>query len=185
MRRLVLCAFLVAAIAAFSLPARGAADDNVPRPVRVVNWPAVQKIEGTVAIEGTVSHANLVTLGEIQVPPVEPGELGRLIDGGILKADGYTSVVLSLTGRALGRGFRTGSLGAYLIPDEPEVLRVLEQESQMLFPIEINAPLNPTAMRLLASNQSRHTLGFPRYRVRLYNTTDKAVTATLYAYLTN
>jgi hypothetical protein len=28
-------------------------------------------------------------------------------------------------------------------------------------------------------------LGFPRYRVRLYNTTDKTVSVNLYAYLTH
>jgi hypothetical protein len=184
MGRLVLIVFLAATIAAITLPARGAAED-APRPVRVVNWPSVQKIEGSVAIDGTVAHATLVTLGDIIVPPVEPGEIGRLIDGGLIKADGFTSVVLSLTGRTGGRGFRSGSVGAYLVPDEPEVNRVLEQDSQMLFPIEISAPLTPTASRMLASSQSHHTLGFPRYRVRLYNTTDKVVNATLYAYLTN
>jgi hypothetical protein len=184
MRRLVLIASLAAAIAAVTLPARGAADD-APRPVRVMNWPAVQKVEGKVVVDKPVPHATLVTLGEIAVPPIEPGEIGRHIDGGILEADGYTAVVLRLTGRTGGRGFRSGSIGAYLVPDEPEVNRALEQDSQMLFPIEINAPLNQTAFRMLASNQSRHTLGFPRYRVRLYNTTDKVVNATLYAYLTN
>lgn len=184
MRRLVLIVFTAAALAALTLPARGAADD-APRPVRVVNWPAVQKIEGKVAVEGPIPHATLVTLGEIAVPPVELGEIGRHIDGGLLRADGFTAVVLSLTGRTGGRGFRSGSLGAYLVPDAEEVNRALEQDSQLLFPIEISAPLNQAASRMLASNQERHTLGFPRYRVRLYNTTDKVVTATLYAYLTN
>jgi hypothetical protein len=32
--------------------------------------------------------------------------------------------------------------------------------------------------------QSKAGLGFPRYRVRLYNTTDRTVTVNLYAYLT-
>lgn len=184
MRRLAFLGFFVAALAALALPARGAAED-APRLVRVVNWPAVQKIEGKVTVDGTIPHATLVTLGDVAVPPVEPKEIGRLIDGGILNAEGFTSVVLSLTGNAGGRGFRSGALGAYLIPDEPEVRRAYEQDSQILFPIEISAPLNATTFRLLASNQARHTLGFPRYRVRLYNTTDKVVNATLYAYLTN
>lgn len=184
MRRPLILIVLVLALTATALPARGAADD-APRPVRVVNWPAIQKIEGKVIVEEPIPHARLVTVEDLVVPPVEPGEVGRLIDGGLVKADGYTAVVLSLSARATGRAVRSGSIGAFLVPDEAEVNRAFEEDRQILFPIEFSAPLTQASNRLLASGQSRHTLGFPRYRLRLYNTTDKTVNATVYAYLTH
>jgi len=180
--------FLFAAILALLLagatrPAGGTGEE--PRPVRVVNFPAVQQVKGQVGIDGTVRHAALVTFADLVVPPVEPSETGRLVDGGILPAEGFTSVVLSLGARAGGRALRSGSVGVILIPDEAEITRTFEQDAQLLFPIEINAPLTQGTYRMTAASQSRQTLGFPRYRVRLYNTTDKVVNATLYAYLTN
>ncbi len=36
-----------------------------------------------------------------------------------------------------------------------------------------------------ASGQPRYTVAFPRYRVLMYNTTDKTVSASLFAYMTN
>ena len=171
-------------VAGAVLPARGDAQD-APRPVRVVNFPAIQKVAGDVGIAGTVKHSALVTIDELVIPPVEPTETGRLVDGGVLSADGFTSVVLSLAGKAGGRALRSGSIGVILIPDEEGVTRIFEQDSQTLFPLEISAPLTQGTYRMLATAQARHTLGFPRYRVRLYNTTDKVVNATLYAYLTN
>ena len=170
-------------LAGAALPAGGAGED--PRPVRVVNFPAVQRIEGKVGVDGTVRHASLVTLAELVVQPVEPTETGRLVDGGLLATDGFTSVVLSLEARSAGRALRSGSIGAILIPDEEEITRAFAEDALVLFPLEVSAPLNQGTVRMTAAAQARHTLGFPRYRVRLYNTTDKVVNATLYAYLIN
>src|SRR5436190_23251118 len=89
-------------------PARGAGDDPV-RSVRVINFPPVQRVTGTVSIEGTIPHSILTTFKDLSIPPVEPTETGRLIDGGILQADGFTGLVLSLSGRAGGRALRSGA----------------------------------------------------------------------------
>ena len=188
MRRSLPAAVPVAVIAAFLLlpgaPARGAADDPV-RSVRVINLPTVQHVTGTVAIDGPIAHSSLVSFKEISVPPVEPTETGRLIDGGILQADGFTGLVLSLSGRAGGRALRSGSVGVRLIPDDDAITKAFEEDGQVLFPLELGAPLTQGAYRLTATAQERFTLGFPRYRVRLYNTTDKTVSVNLYAYLTH
>lgn len=166
-----------------TLPAAGAADEAI-RAVRVVNFPAVQKVQGEVTIPVAVPHASLVSLRDVTVPPVEPSERGRLIDAGVVAAEGYTGVVLSLSGRAAGRALRSGAVGAYLIPDEETVMQAYEEDGLLQFPIEISAPLTQGTSRMHASQQERRTLGFPRYRVRLYNTTDKTVSVNLFAYLT-
>lgn len=167
-----------------ALPARGASEESV-RSVRVINLPPVQRITGSVSIEGPVPHSSLVTFKDLSVPPVDPTETGRLIDGGTLQAEGFTALTLSLSGRAGGRSLRTGNVGAILIPDEDAVTRAFEEDGQVLFPLEMGAPLTQGAYRLTASAQQRFLLGFPRYRVRLYNTTDKTVTVNLFAYLTH
>jgi hypothetical protein len=188
MRRPLPAAVPVAVTAAFILflaaPARGAADDPV-RSVRVINLPTVQHVTGTVSIDGTIPHSSLVAFKDLSVPPVEPTETGRLIDGGLLQADGFTGLVLSLSGRAGGRALRSGSVGVRLIPDDDAITKAFEEDGQVLFPLELGAPLTQGAYRLTATAQERFTLGFPRYRVRLYNTTDKTVSVNLYAYLTH
>jgi hypothetical protein len=174
---------LVLMLLFLALPATGDADEAV-RPVRVLNFPGVQKIQGEVTVPVAVPHASLVRLRDITVPPVEPTERGRLIDGGLVAAEGYTGVVLSLSGRAGGRALRSGSVGAYLIPDEETVMQAYEEDGILQFPLEISAPLTQGTFRMHASQQERQTLAFPRYRVRLYNTTDKTVSVNLFAYLT-
>ena len=175
---------LVLTLLFIAQPTAGDADEAV-RSVRVINFPAVQKVQGEVTIPVAVPHAALVRVRDITVPPVEPSERGRLIDGGIVPAEGYTGVVLSLSGRAAGRALRSGEIGAYLIPDEETVMQAYEEDGILQFPIEITAPLTQGTVRMHASQQERSTLAFPRYRVRFYNTTDKTVSVNLFAYLTH
>jgi len=171
------------ALLLLALPVKGAADDPV-RPVRVINFPPVQRVQGDVTVPVAIPHSQLVGLKDLTVPPVEPSERGRLIDGGIVVAEGYTGIVLSLSGRAAGRALKAGEVGAYLIPDEETVTRAYEEDGLLQFPLEIRAPLTQGTDRMHASQQSRQTLAFPRYRVRLFNTTDKTVNVNLFAYLT-
>jgi hypothetical protein len=153
--------------------------------VLVTNFPPLQQVAGTVSVEGPVRHATLQRVKEILVPPVEPKEISRLIDGGVVTADGFTSAVLSLNGQAKGKILRSGTVGAILIPEEETVIRAFEDEGQAQFPLEVSASISSGASRSFASTPVRLTVAFPRYRVRLYNTSDKTVTVDLFAYLTN
>lgn len=153
--------------------------------VIVTNFPELQQVAGTVSVEGPVRHSTLQRVKEILVPPVEPEETGRLIDGGVVTVDGFTSAVLSLNGQTKGKILRPGTVGAILIPDEESVIRAFEEEGQAQFPLKVSASVTSGATRSFASDPVRLTVGFPRYHVRLYNTTDKTVTVNLFAYLTN
>ncbi len=48
-----------------------------------------------------------------------------------------------------------------------------------------DAPSVSGASLYFASEPQRFTVGFPRYRVLVYNTTDKTASVSLHAYLTN
>lgn len=153
--------------------------------VLVTNFPELQQVAGTVSVEGPVRHSTLQRVKEILVPPVEPKETGRLIDGGVLTMDGFTSVVLSLNGQTKGKILRSGTVGAILIPEEETVTRAFEEDGLAQFPLEVSASISSGSSRSFASTPVRLTVAFPRYRMRLYNTSDKTVTANLFAYLTN
>jgi len=175
----VMVAALIAAVPSGSSPAQDVQE------VIVRNFPELQRVEGAVSVEGPIRHSDLRKLQEVLVSPVGPTETTRLVEGGVLETAGFTSVVLSLSGRGQGKILKPGSVGAILVPDEESIVKALEEEGQIQFPLEITAAVKPGEARSFASKQTQHTVGFPRYRVMLYNTTDKTVAVNLFAYLTN
>lgn len=182
--------FRKAALAAgilLSLPLLLAAAERASQEIQqvlVVNFPKTQTVSGTVAIREPVPLAALAAVKEIGVHPVNPRETSRLVDAGTIATDGFAGAVLSLAGQTRGDVTRSGSAGAILIPDEEPILRAFEERGEILFPLEVAAAVSAGASPLFASNQPRVVVAFPRYRVFLYNTTDKTVSVTLYAYLT-
>jgi hypothetical protein len=167
----------------FFLVGADAADEI--QKVLVVNFPGVQQVSGTVSIDGTIRHAVPRQYKDILVPPVSPSEVTRLIRGGTLETDGFTSVVLALNGQSQGKPVKSGVLGAILLPDEESVLRVFEEEGKTQFPLEIKTAPLTSASPYVASDSLRLVVGFPRYRIWLYNTSDRTVSANLFAYLAN
>jgi hypothetical protein len=158
--------------------------DEIQR-VFVTNFPRVQQVAGSVSIEGTIRHGVFHRFKEIVVPPVNPSDVSHLIPGGTLEADGFTSMVLALNGQSKGRMLKSGSVGAILLPDEESVLRVYEEEGKAQFPIEIRTAVFTMSSPSSASSPQQFQVGFPRYRIWLYNTSDSAVSTNLFAYLTN
>jgi hypothetical protein len=176
-------AFIVAA-AVTAVPL-GSSPAQEVQEVIVRNFPELQQVEGAVSVEGPIRHSDLRKLQDVLISPVGPKETTRLIEGGILEIAGFTSVVLSLSGRGQGKVLKPGSVGAILVPDEESIVRTLEEEGQIQFPLEVTAAVESGEPRSFASKQTQHSVGFPRYRVLLYNTSDKTVTVNLFAYLTN
>jgi hypothetical protein len=165
------------------LPAPSAADREVQE-VRVTNFPATQRVEGRVGVDGPIHQAALASLREIEVPPVAPSEVRRLVPAGIIGTDGFPAVVLSLTGQIKGMLAKPGDVGVILLPDEEPIQRAFEERGQIQFPLEVKAA-SFSGELYFSSGQPRFVVGFPRYRVFAYNTTDKTAMIDLYAYLTD
>jgi len=153
--------------------------------VFVTNFPDLQRIEGEVSVRGPIRQAAQVAIKDIVVPPVGPKDTQRLIQAGTLATDGFSQIVLSLSGQIKGEVVRPGSVGAILVPEEDLIQRAFDEKGEMQFPLEVVASSVSGASPYFASNQPRFQIGFPRYRVLLYNTSAKAVSVNLYAYLTN
>jgi hypothetical protein len=172
-----------AAAAAGGVVLLGAAATREILDVQVINFPDPQRVRGAVSIEGTVRHAELVRIPDVIVPPVKPTDTTRLITAGTLVADGFTQAVLSVNGITKGDVLKAGSVGAILVPEEEIVVRTFLEAGQIQFPLEATASVGPGSP-YFASTPERRIVAFPRYRVLLYNTTDKTVTANVFAYLT-
>ena len=74
-------------------------DSEGPQQVVVTNFPETQRVNGAVAVEGVVHQAALASILEIEVPPVAPTDLRRLVEGGVVRTDGFGAVVLFYTFR--------------------------------------------------------------------------------------
>ena len=173
----------VAALVCLGAAGSGQGDEEA-RKVLVTNFPETQTVSGKVSVDGPVHTAALKSISSSDVWPVGPNETSRLIAAGTIETDGFASAVLSLTGQVRGDSMRAGEVGAFLVPDEPLVQRALEEKGLMLFPLEVKASCAAGSL-YFTSGQPRLTLGFTRYRVLLYNTTDKTVSVQLFAYLTD
>ena len=168
-----------------SVPLRpqSARGDEQPLPVAVVNFPETQNVEGRVGVTGVVAHARQVRIVNQVVPPVDRGATSDLIEAGVLDADGFTAAVLSLQGELRGTLGQAGPVGALLIPDDEEILELFDR-GKIHFPLEVTTTLNRKEITTFEA-QAHLAVGFPRYRVYLYNSTDRGVDVDLFVYLTN
>jgi hypothetical protein len=151
--------------------------------VWIENFPAVTRIEGKVTVDAPFPQATFVALQETLVTTAPPENTTRLIQGGTLDTSGYSEVVLSLSVQTKGDMPRAGRIGALLVPDVAPIQQAFAEQGTVQFPLEVAVQVAPGASVFLASNQPRFQIAFPRYRIVYFNTTEKAVTANLYAYL--
>jgi hypothetical protein len=185
MKKLVLSVLIVASILMLVVTTPGTAVAQAVRSVVVTNFPNVFNISGAVTVDGPVKQAKLSALHDVVVPPVNPKDTVRLIQGGIVESDGFTAMVLSLQGQIKGDVFRAGTVGVFLLPDEEPIVHAFEEKGVMQFATEVNAAGVSAGSPYFASSSSRSPVAFPRYRTYFYNSSDKTVTVNLYAYLTN
>ncbi len=156
-----------------------------PQAVVVTNFPEVQKIDGAVSISGPLATASLRRQGGIVVSPVSRAAALNQSPQWTVDTDGFTSLVVSLVGEVQGQVTREGNLGVVLVPDDDLIVRALRQDGAVLFPLETKVPIPAEAPAWLGSESERFNIAFPRYRVYLYNTGDKSISASVYVYLTN
>ena len=182
-RALIATTFLIAAGALLLLSSGDAVSQRIAQ-VFVTNLPAVQQIRGDVDLIKPVRLATTVGFEEIIVPPVQRSETTRFVEAGRLVTEGFPSVVLSLHGEVRGTVQRPGSVGVILLPEQKTIQEAFNEQGQLHFALETVATGITSRTPYFASQQPRYLVGFSAYRVLLYNTTDKTVTANLYAYLT-
>jgi hypothetical protein len=183
-RSFLLTVLLAGGVAVLVLTGTGQATSSSVSPVMVTNFPDPQKITGEVAISGPLRLSEMRHVSEVLVPPVAPTETTRLVEGGTIETDGFAAVVLSLHGQVKGSVQNAGEVGVILVPDERTIQQAFNELGLFHFSLRAAAGNVSSRTPFFASDQPRYTVGFERYKVLFYNTTDKTVTVDLYAYLT-
>ena len=175
---------LAVGLVAAGIEGMNGAEDNEIAPVRVTNFPETQRVEGSVKVSDPVPLAALASFRNVEVPPrALPGSIQKY-SAGTLTTDGFGAVVLSLAVNLKGRLSRSGEVGVLLLPDEEPRRRAYEVNGVSQFALELKLTCDPGGP-LCSSVPARHVVGFPRYKVFVFNTTDRFVTVDLYAYLTH
>lgn len=184
-RNMSLILAIPAIVVAFALWPTAAEIASGAQEVFVVNFPDDQKIHGEVTVENPVRLSKLTSMQDLIVVPVPLVQTTRLIEAGTVETEGFSNVVLSLVGMTKAQVDQPGEVGAILIPDEERVQNAFHEKGQFLFPMNVTAEAGATGSPYFASNQPKFRVGFSRYKVFLYNTTNKSVEVDIYAYLTN
>ena len=180
MRNHLFLAAAVAALAAFAGWNRPVVAD-APQAVTVTNFPEVQQIGGRVVVSEPIPQTRFETKKALVIP-APLSDTTHLTDAGAIDTAGFTHVTLSLSGLLQGSA-QAGAVGVVLVPDVPEVANALRTYGVLQLGLRTEAAVVPAQAGLFSSEPATFRLGFPRYRVLLYNATQKSADATVYAYL--
>jgi hypothetical protein len=150
----------------------------------VVNLKDPHPIEGTVTVGQPIPHSAMRSLLDVIVAPSPRGEPALWTEAGTFDTDGFSGVVLSFQGQFRGNPAAPGTVGVVLLPDEEDVMRAFG-EGEVHLSLEALAEGVPDGRAYFSGSRSGLAIAFPRYRVFLYNTTDRSASVNLFAYLTN
>jgi hypothetical protein len=125
-----------------------------------------------------IPHSELVAFRNIPVSPTKGCGTGGMTLAGIVPAEGYTSVMLSL---AVENISSPGRVTAFLVPTEKFVSDASDDE-QILFPLVAEVSFAGDE-KVKASLSFEHQLAFPEYAVYLANASDRPVKAQFFVYL--
>jgi hypothetical protein len=133
-------------------------------------------------IESIDGSAALVGVRSVSVPPVERSQTASLVDAGTIETDGYSTIVLNFAGRlASESNVKSGAVGAILVPDVDPFDKAYRTFGLLPASIEIAAQADGATATFMAK-QVNFAVGFPRYRVLFYNSTNYAATVHFFAY---
>lgn len=150
--------------------------------VQVTNFPATQQVRGSVSVEG---RTRSITREGFVVHPSRRADLNEMVYAGTIETEGFTSVLVTLQGEMRSDVFSSGTIGVLLVPDEKPILRILRDAKRAQYPVECTATAERGRPIYFESEQVQQRIAFSRYRMFLYNTTNKQAEANVYLYLSN
>jgi len=123
-----------------------------------------------------------VSIPPVAVAPVPRADTHRLLEGGIVETDGFAQMTFSFGGEFKDGVPAAGKVGALLIPDDPKILHLLQNEGQIVFAVEVVYKVVPGQHPIFVSEQQTQRVAWPRYRVFFYNETKSTATVSLSVY---
>jgi hypothetical protein len=133
-------------------------------------------------IESVDGSEALVGVRNVSVPPVERSQTTSLVDAGTIDTEGYSKIVVNYAGRVAGDAtLKRGVVGVILVPDLDPYDKAFRSFGLLPASIEIAAQADGAQSTFMAK-QVTFDVGFPRYRVLFYNSTNVAATVHFFAY---
>src|SRR5262245_30350153 len=134
---------------------------------------------------GSVQESQaMVGVRGLSVPPVARTDVANMIDAGVIDTEGFTHVTLNLAGELKSTSAKDGAIVAVLIPVQPPFDFAFETLGLLPASLEIPASVTAHGGLYFMAKQATLEVGFPRYRVLLYNTSGAAANVALFAYRT-
>ena len=123
-------AFFFAACITLALPATYAYSGETLI-VHVDNLPETQQIKGSVSVDSPISHVKFIKREAIVVPPSKRAEASEMVHAGIVVADGFTSITLSLQGEVKKGSTGAGTIEVLPISDEEPILCTFREATRL------------------------------------------------------
>lgn len=134
---------------------------------------------------GSVSGSEaMVGVTGVLVPPVKRAEIANMVDAGTIDTEGFTHLTLNLAGELKGAAPQQGVVAAVLIPDVEPFVTAYRTLGLLPAALDLAAPVAAHASAYFMAKQETLEVGFPRYRVLLYNTSGTSATIAFFAYRT-
>ena len=148
----------------------------------VVNLESPHPISGDVSISNPIPHSRLARMLDVVAAPASRDEPGLWSEVGVVDTSGFSTAVLSLHGQLRGSTVGGGEVVLVLVPEEENVLRALA-EGEPHLTLDASAEPLPGDALYFSGSSERLALGFPSYRVFVYNTTERSASVDVYVYL--
>ncbi len=132
-----------------------------------------------VSVPTPIPHSKLIAFKDIAISSSRGSGCGGMTLAGLVNAEGYTSVMLSLAVEP--QSSDGGSVTAYLIPTEKFVSDASDG-GPILFPLTAGVSFSG-GEKVAGSMPVQHQLAFPQYAVYLANQSDRPVKAQFFVYL--
>ena len=132
-----------------------------------------------VSVPKPIPHSKLIAFRDIAVSSSRGSGSGDMTLAGLVDAEGYTSVMLSLAVEP--QSSDGGSVTAYLVPTE-KFVSDKSDAGPILFPLAAEVSFTGDE-KVAASMSFQHQLAFPTYAVYLANHSDRPVKAQFFVYL--
>ncbi|MGQ9496600.1 MAG: hypothetical protein ACUVRY_10205 [Thermoanaerobaculaceae bacterium] len=157
---------------------------NQPETLRIRGEVTIaEPIVGQVSVTGPIPQGRALVIKDVEVPPVSKATAPNLVFGGTVNTEGFVNMVVSLAGMQRATPTRSGEVGVILLPEEELPQRAWEEHGEALFAVVTSGQSKTGSPPYFASEPLRATVAFPRYRVFLYNNSDRTVLLTVYVYL--
>lgn len=155
---------------------------RIPMPAAIAAIVAISAAAPLSAQHGSLAPAEgskqFLAARGIVVAPVPRADISNLVDAGVVECEGFEHLVVNLALEMKGTVEPGGSVGAVLIPDVGPYDRAYRVLQLLPVAAEITVPIEGSSAYLTAK-QLRIDVGFPRYRVLLWNSGRSTVTAAL------